>query len=104
MTKNARQDLFAQVVEDAKLNPGFQTLLLPHSEPCRAMMREMFSTFEDSDGNFLEQFQSTGFDSRTWELYLHAYLASAGFSAAKRYDRPDFIVTKGGESVCIEAV
>jgi len=28
--------------------------------------------YEDVDGNFIEQFQTTGFDARIWELYLFA--------------------------------
>lgn len=32
-------------------------------------MSEMMRHFVDVDGNFVQQFQTTAFDSRIWELY-----------------------------------
>ncbi|MDE5446246.1 MULTISPECIES: hypothetical protein [Bradyrhizobium] len=36
------------------------------------MMQAVFADFHDADGNFVEQFQTIGFDARIFELYLHA--------------------------------
>jgi hypothetical protein len=47
----------------------------PGSLPARTMLDDVFEDFVDPDGNFLEQFQTEGFDSRFFELYLFAYLA-----------------------------
>ena len=57
----------------------------------------------DIDGNFIEQFQSTGFDARLWELYLNSYFTEEGVFINKDHDRPDFLVKKYGKSVAIEA-
>lgn len=71
--------------------------------PARAMIRETFSNFVDADGNFLEQFQTTAFSPRLWELYLHAYFSEAGF-AIVRPERPDFLLDKEGARLAVEAV
>ena len=67
------------------------------------MARRIFTDFVDRDGNFVEQFQTTGFDQRTWELFLFAYLHNAGFSFDVSHSRPDFVCEKGGEWIAIEA-
>ena len=76
----AKPALFVPIVDDEKFNPAFRALRdEPAYLPAKRMMEEVYETFEDLDGNFVEQFQSTGFDSRLWELYLHAYFEDAGF-------------------------
>ena len=60
--------------------------------------------FVDIDGNFIEQFQTTGFDSRIWELYLFSYFIEDFFLMDRRYDRPDFILSKYGKKIAVEAV
>src|SRR5438874_7322566 len=49
------------------------------AEPGRIMANEAFATFDDVDGNFVQQFQTSGFDARVYELYFHAYLARNHF-------------------------
>ncbi len=46
--------------------------------------------YEDVDGNFVEQFQTSAFDARIWELYLFAVLDEAGYLVDRRYPTPDF--------------
>src|SRR5437763_13122243 len=75
----------------------------PGFAPARAMIREVWEEFVDRDGNFIEQFQTTGFDARTWELFLFAYLLDAGFSIDKSYSSPDFVCEKHGLPVVAEA-
>jgi hypothetical protein len=36
------------------------------------MLREVYAEFPDPDGNFVEQFQTSGLDARTFELFLFA--------------------------------
>ena len=67
------------------------------------MIREVFGSYTDLDGNFVEQFQTTGFDARIWELYLHAYLIDSDFSIQPSVS-PDYVVSKLGSTVAIEAV
>ena len=97
-------DPFTPIVPSSRLNPLFQLArTLDRFAPARGMIREAFSTYFDRDDNFLEQFQTTGFDSRIWELYLHVYLVDSGFNFLSSVS-PDFVVSKAGTTVGIEAV
>ena len=98
------KDPFVPVVPPSKLNPLFWTVANMESHsPARGMIREVFRYYSDKDGNYIEQLQTTGFDARIWELYLHAYLNDCGFSLLPTVS-PDFLVSKSGEKVAIEAV
>lgn len=97
-------DLFTPIVPTAKYHPGFVTLLRDESFiPARKMISEIMPHYVDVDGNFVEQFQTTGFDARVWELYLHSYLTEEQLFLNREFDRPDFFVKKYGKSVAIEA-
>ena len=97
-------DPFTPIVPSSRMNPLFQLArTLDRFAPARGMIRDVFSTYFDRDGNFLEQFQTTGFDSRIWELYLHAYLVDSGFNFSPSVS-PDFVVSKAGTTIGIEAV
>lgn len=99
-------DLFADLGKpDAELHPQFKHLRdLKGYAPARGMMRELQEDFVDPDGNFVEQFQTFGFDSRTFEFYLAAMLRNAGHDLDRSVDRPDFLITKGGITAAVEAV
>ncbi|WP_321403486.1 hypothetical protein [Maridesulfovibrio sp.] len=96
--------LFNQVVDDNKLSDDFKSLLLPAYKPALTMMETCFRDYHDKDGNFIEQFQSTGFDARVWELYLNTYFSKTGFSISDEHNRPDFVIEKEGQTLCVEAV
>lgn len=99
-----KKDLFKPIVDASKLDEGFEYMRTSRvSEPARLMANEIFQDFPDMDGNFVEQFQTTGFDSRIFELYLYAYFSRSGYSVDRAHQQPDFIVTKGGVAVAIEA-
>lgn len=51
----------------------------------------MMYYFQDPDGNFVEQFQTTGFDARIWELYLFAVLAELRYGVDRTHRAPDFL-------------
>lgn len=98
-------DLFTPVVEEARLNQSFQLIRTgDHWLPARSIIGEMMKHLRDVDGNFAEQFQTTGFDPRTWELYLYAALLEQGLYVEKPDPAPDFVVTWGEQKVFIEAV
>lgn len=98
-------DLFELRVAEDKLHKHFQVLrTLPWAEPARRMLSEMMCHFTDVDGNFVEQFQSTAFDARLWELYLYAALLEMGLYVSKEHEVPDFEVRAGSRKVFIEAV
>ncbi len=99
-----KKNLFEPVVAPEKRLQGFEYMrTFPSSEPARLMANEVFQGLPDPDGNFVEQFQTTGFDSRTFELYLYAYLSRSGYTVSRHPGHPDFVVNKGGVIVAIEA-
>lgn len=97
-------DLFTPVVAPEKMHPSFAKLCQSKAfDPARRQIAEIMPHYVDVDGNFIEQFQSSGFDARLWELYLNSYLVEEQLFINREYDRPDFIVTKYGKTVAIEA-
>ena len=98
-------DFFKQVVPDEKLHPDFVILRNSHAHlPAREIINLMAPHFKDIDGNFVEQFQTKGFDARLWELYIHAYLVEEEFFFDREQNAPDYIVEKHGQRVGIEAM
>ncbi|MGA7509473.1 MAG: hypothetical protein WBW72_14345 [Erwinia billingiae] len=98
-------DLFTPVVSKEKLHPHFSLFgKYVNWSSATEIIKEMMNHFEDVDGNFVEQFQTTAFDARLWELYLFAYLKEEHFWLDRKYNAPDYVVNKYGQTVCIEAV
>ena len=98
-------DFFEQVVPDEKLHPDFVILRDGTAHlPAREIIKMMAPHFKDIDGNFVEQFQTSGFDARLWELYLHAYFVEEELFFDRNQNAPDYIVKKYGYSVAIEAM
>jgi hypothetical protein len=64
----------------------------------------MMKWFTDPDGNFIEQFQSQGFDARIWELYLFATLVESGYRVERTESSPDFFCTSLSGEFFVEAV
>jgi hypothetical protein len=87
-----------------QLNPEFSMLAEQEAySPAKAIIESMMRWHEDADGNFIQQFQTTGFDARLWELYLFAMLQEAGYSVAKAGGIPDFCVEGLSGKISIEA-
>ena len=103
-TKSGVIDIFSTIAEADKIHPGFVMIRDYESHtPAKQIISEMMCHFIDIDGNFVEQFQTTGFDARVWELYLYAYINEADLFLDRSYNVPDFLVSKYGKTVCIEA-
>lgn len=85
-------DFFTPVVAPNKLNPNFATISSGDDySAAREIISSMMRWHEDVDGNFVEQFQSTGFDARVWELYLFAALTEANLEVKHPKPAPDFL-------------
>lgn len=84
-------DFFIPIVKEEKLHPSFKELAVRRKHPARELIAEMMNWYEDVDGNFVEQFQSTGFDARLWELYLYALFIELGYGFNRDYVAPDFL-------------
>lgn len=103
--KGKRQDLFANL-PGKNLHPSFVILRdsIGHSA-ARGLISEIMHHYVDVDGNFIEQFQTTGFDSRLWELYLFAYFNEEALLIERPKPAPDFIISRGEDlKAAVEAV
>src|SRR5271165_2047738 len=99
-----KADLLTPIRQVKNLHPQFLNLI-SHDiyEPARGMLREVYAEFPDPDGNFVEQFQTSGFDARTFELFLFAMFKDLGHHI-EREPRLDFILSRDGQQACVEAV
>lgn len=96
--------LFTPVVPETKLNRDYNAVRTAAGyEPARLMLDEVFRSFHDPDGNFVEQFQTHGFNARLYELYLFAYFSHSGFEIDRSYPQPDFLVSRNSLTVAVEA-
>ncbi len=91
--KGAALNFFKPVVRNEKLNRTFREISIRRQHPGRELLAEMMLWYEDVDGNFVEQFQTTGFDARVWELYLYAAFVELGYSFDRDFQAPDFLCT-----------
>ena len=98
-------DFFTSVVNANKLNSAFCKLASTEGfSPARGLIEAMMYYYEDVDGNFVEQFQSTAFDARFWELYIFALLAEEQFTFDRTYSAPDFSCKGLLQDIFVEAV
>ncbi|GFP77436.1 glycosaminoglycan attachment protein [Clostridium fungisolvens] len=98
-------DLFHLVVEESRLHPYFKAINeIPAHSAAKKLISEITPYFIDVDGNFVEQFQTSGFNSRLWELYLFCYFHEEGLKIDREHEAPDFMLSNGDISVAVEAV
>lgn len=106
MRSNTRPgvDLFA-AIEGARLNPKFVNLRDGRNpSAARELLREISPWVVDLDGNLVRDFQTTGFDARTWELYLFAALRELDFGFDRSHAVPDFRLIRDETRIFVEAV
>jgi hypothetical protein len=87
------------VVKDATADPAHN--------PARTMMERAFDRLSDPDGNFVEQFQTSGHDARLWELYLNEVFVEFGYKPERPSPNPDFLLKHprdANQHCCIECV
>lgn len=85
-------DFFTPVVNEERLSPNFKTVALDSGfAPARGIISEMMRWHQDVDGNFVEQFQTSGFDARIWELYLFAAMRESELMVEQPAPAPDFL-------------
>jgi hypothetical protein len=102
--KARKNRILEPVVTPEKLHPNFRALItLDGYSPARAIIQEIAYAFVDVDGNYIREFQTTGFAARLWELYLFAFLHEQDFILNRECNRPDFCGTKFGFPLNIEA-
>lgn len=97
-------DLFSTVANYDKLSKGFLAVKDSYQhEAARKMFNQIFNSIKQIDKNFIEQFQTHGFDARVWELYLTAVFQNFGFDIKTTHNRPDFELEKNGTKIFVEA-
>lgn len=85
-------DFFARAAKESKLHTRFRYLRDSLSAVAAKRMIEIaMRWYENQDGSYIEQFQTTGFDARVWELYLWAVLRESGHRVEQPEPAPDFL-------------
>jgi hypothetical protein len=95
--------LFEPAVSPEKFCKHFNILLDIHHQAARGIIREIGFALADVDGNFAQQFQTTAFNARLWELFIYAFLHEQLFLLDRTHNRPDFVGEKFGFELCVEA-
>jgi hypothetical protein len=96
--------LFEPQVPPEKMGRVFKTLLDLHVSPTRDELEEAYSRFTDVDGDFVTKFQTDALDARLFELFLFVLFEELGFERDVTHQRPDFVLSREGFSLCVEAV
>lgn len=87
----APSDFFAPLAPRERLSEDFIKLAEQEGfSPARGIIAPMMHWYEDPDGNFIEQFQTSGFDARLWELYFFATFVEMGYRIDRIHAVPDF--------------
>jgi len=98
-------EIFKPVASENKLNDSFRMLAEEEGySSARKIMSEIAYSFEDTDGNYIQQFQTTAFDARLWELFLYAFLHENKFFIDRRFAAPDYLCEKFDHTIFLEAV
>jgi len=103
MGQSENRRLFGDVRARA-LHPNYQMLRdSPYHGSARKLMENLYDRMGDPDGNFVQEFQTHGFHSRLFELGCFAYLDSVGYAIDRTKSQPDFLASKDGIAVALEA-
>lgn len=88
--KSKSMDFFAPIRKDNK-DPNF--ILISTSKEYSAaknIIEPLMRWYEDIDGNFVEQFQTTGFNQRLWEICLFSIFTENDCVFDTSHHAPDF--------------
>ncbi len=97
-------DLFASAVAEYRLHPAFRALRdSPFHNEAKSLMNALYQRMGDPNGNYLGDFQADGFHTRLFELACFAYLESAGFKLDHSHESPDFLASRDGINLAVEA-
>lgn len=99
-------DIFLPRFDNNKLDSNFDFILNYDAfAGAREFINAIFNSWDGFDEHFISEFQTTGFNSRLWELYLYATFKSLGFEVMRCTEgRPDFLIRKDNQEIFIEAV
>ncbi|NWA25752.1 glycosaminoglycan attachment site [Pseudomonas gingeri] len=84
-------DIFNSKTAPEKQHLIYKMLMEDRFKPEQEVLKHWADGFEDRDGKFIIEFQTT-FESSFWELYLYAVLKELGCTTDMQYHTPDFVV------------
>lgn len=103
-TKGKPVDFFRPISPEAKLHPNFKALTRAEKYlPARDIIASMMRYHKDLDGNYVQQFQTTAFDARLWELYFFATFTEMVFARDEDANAPDFVLVSNRGPLAVEA-
>jgi hypothetical protein len=84
-------DLFSPIKGTKRYHSAFEMLRDGYNQrSARELIESLQPWFQDRDGNFAHDFQTSGYSARVWEIYLWAALAELGFDIDPSCSSPDF--------------
>lgn len=105
MTVNNELELFKDIVAEDRQSPYYKSLKKdPEWNSAKNLINAILPYYTDIDGNFIQQFQSDGFDQRLWELYLFNYFNEENLKIDRSKSSPDFVLKLDNQVVGVEAV
>lgn len=104
-TPKSKLALFEDIVDPQKQNSIYKLLKNEREwNSAKNLINAVLPYYTDIDGNFVQQFQSDGFDQRLWELYLFNYFNEELLEIDRSKSSPDFVLLKDNQMVGVEAV
>lgn len=98
-------ELFKDIAKKEKQHFNYKTLRdRPEWNSARNLIEKIMPFYTDVDGNFIQQFQSDGFNQRLWELFLFNFFIEEGLDIDRTRNAPDFVVRRDDLVIGIEAV
>ena len=97
-------DIFEPIVKEERFHPQFRALLNSsfHSE-ARSLINALYQRMGEPSKAFIRKFQTDNFHSHLFEIACFAYLESAGLKPGRNYSSPDFLASRDGLTLAIEA-
>jgi len=101
-----KNEIYKLEVTAHQLHPNYEKLVnLPGYTPAKEIIKEAVYAYIDVDGNYIQQFQSTGFNARLWELYLSIVFYEMNYKICRDYNAPDYMLEYNtNEYMFVEAV
>ena len=97
-------DIFSPAVSEERFHPQFRALLnSPFHGEARAFINALYQRMGKPSKTFIHKFQTDNFHSHLFEIACFAYLESAGLKPNRNHSSPDFLASRNGLTLAIEA-
>jgi hypothetical protein len=97
-------DIFSPAVSEEKFHPQFRALLnSPFHGEARLLINALYQRMGKPSKVFIREFQTDHFHSHLFEIACFAYLESSGLKPSRDYSSPDFLASREGCHLAIEA-